>query len=201
MVMVEGQWSSAGERYAYELIDACPVCVSHWHAEVDEQLIAGRSPSEVVGNWSYSAGPSVAEVREHVARGHVRVTRTPGAGGGVFDSAAGSPGRDAAPAAGQDIAGLAKTILGALALRIEAGEVQPSMRDGLNAANLLARLDVGNDPVGYVDVNTLEQVMAAWMDALRPVLTKAQMNEFGRTLDNNPLLNKLEQEDRRRLGL
>lgn len=197
--MVERRWQVGGQQYEYAVAAACGVCVWFRRDEVDAQLAAGRCPADLVTEWSYTSGPTVAELREHVALGHVPVDQPPASVAAATEVTPRvlSLGSGVASVDEGDVVGFAEKVLSALSVRIEAGEVQPTMRDGLAAANLLARLDAIRDPAGYVEESTVFGVMEAWGAAAKKVMTGEQMRTFGQILNQDPLLLERERERRR----
>jgi hypothetical protein len=88
----------------------------------------------------------------------------------------------------------ARGLLSRVRERVADGEIEPGIRDGLKAAEFIAKYDSA-EPVGddlYVEAFVI------YFDTAQQLMTEDQFDQFGDELANNVLLAELMQESERR---
>jgi hypothetical protein len=73
--------------------------------------------------------------------------------------------------------------------KIARGELQPDLMDGLRAAKVLA--DIGEYDETGLDSQAMSEAFMIYMETAQDTMTPEQFEEFGRSLDNNPVLKAL----------
>jgi len=89
-----------------------------------------------------------------------------------------------------DYVDFCKAIVGTVNRRVAAGEVEPTVRDALAAATVLARFDPG-PPVSEDDY---VQGFIAYHESVAEVLTPAQFQDLAQRLADHPVLAALAEQ-------
>jgi len=187
-----------GHAYPLKTAPGCRMCSSRHRLAAERLVVSGCTWSTVVASLPPDAGLSPRNVRDHIKNGHLPIKEA-----SVQEFAQRqAEERGEVVAVGvehvMDHLQFARSILGRVSKRLATGEVEPTVRDALTAADLLARyspepqvLDERAVLLGFIEYH---ETAAELMDT-------ETFREFRRRLDKNEVLTALAEdwESRRRL--
>lgn len=173
----------AGRTYPYKSAPGCRVCNSSFRVEAEGQILGGRTWASIAQALPKEAGLSAWNLRDHYKADHVPLTgvavqRSPGPR--IRGARRGHrPGRskDGEPP------GVRRDRGGPRHRRLVAGEVEPTTRDGLTAADHLTRFAVSAPAFDEVDV---VKAFIIYHDNVRKFLDQDWLTRFGRALVTHP---------------
>ena len=179
-------------------IGQCHCCRSPERDRLDEMLLTGRSPWAVEQELSGS-GLTSRNIREHWSRGHVPIP---------WKAASDRAKVEAPPSLAAAVTaivqplsahlGLASSIVSDVSRRVASGDLQPTVRDGLAAADLLARAEEASPTT---TAEEWQAVIIIMIDSLREAMSYEQWMEFTTRLSKDPRLKAiLAMEEARRMG-
>jgi hypothetical protein len=166
----------------------CRTCRSDARYDVDMALAQGRPYGEIVGRFP-KAGLTVRNVAEHFRR-HVPV-HSPQVRRVVAEQAA-QNGEIMQAAVDHQVGlvKLAREVVENVSTRIAAGEMQPSFKDGVAAARLLATYEpilLERDEL-RLEVKQCHQDFASLLGLVRGFVDDAQWSALGRVVAEDPRL-------------
>lgn len=178
-----------GRTYPYTTAKGCRVCNSRSvRLEAENQIVSGRTWARIAEELPPEAGLSARNLKDHYTAGHMPVFAA--AVQEHLERASTLRGEEIGPAVERiaDHLDFAQAVVGRVNERLVAGEVEPTVRDALSAADHLARYapaDTGYDEADIVSA------FVQYHDAARAVLDDETWAEFSRRLRTNPTLNAL----------
>jgi hypothetical protein len=184
----------AGRDYPAVTESSCKTCGSPFREEVEEQLLAGRASAHIAKSLPEEAHLTARNVRDHWANGHLPVHEPTVQA--LLDKSAEQRGEAIRPAveAVVEHVDFARRLLSRVRERVVDGEIEPNIRDGLRAAELIARYDSA-EPIG---TDLFTEAFIIYFDIAKRLMSDDQFSRFGNHLNNNPLLAQLQQEWQRR---
>ncbi len=181
--------SVGGRTYPYTTAKGCRVCNSgSVRLEAENQIVSGRTWARIVEELPEEAGLSARNLKDHYSAGHMPIFAA--SVQEHLERASTVRGEEIGPAVERiaDHLDFAQAVVGRVNERLVAGEVEPTVRDALSAADHLARYAPAD--TGYDEAGTVSALMA-YHDAARAILDDEAWAEFGRRLRTNPTLNAL----------
>ena len=178
-----------GRTYPYTTAKGCRVCNSRSvRLEAENQIVSGRTWARIAEELPPEAGLSARNLKDHYTAGHMPVFEA--AVQEHLERASTLRGEEIGPAVERiaDHLDFAQAVVGRVNERLVAGEVEPTVRDALSAADHLARYAPAE--TGYDEADTVAAFME-YHDAARAVMDDETWKEFGRRLKSNPTLNTL----------
>lgn len=177
-----------GEDYPHVSVSSCHTCASRHRREIESAVLSGRPPGAVVRDLPEGHGLTARHVRDHLRNGHVPAdAQQVRQALDRYEQERAEIATQASEAAADHIL-FARSVLGAVTTRMNDGTLDPTVRDGVAAAGLLARWEQVSGIAGGIPRHEVVAVMEAWMDAAKQVLDRDAMARFGRILDADPLL-------------
>ena len=124
-------------RYPYRLESRCRVCVSSERLAVERAIADGQPYARIEEIFGEPGGINARGIRGHVRRGHLPITAP--AVHAVADARSQQIGDAISPIVQGAAANLslAHAVVDRVRARLDAGDVEPSIRDGLAAAKLI----------------------------------------------------------------
>lgn len=174
-----------GRVYPYRTNRQCKVCAHPQRLELERTLAEGRGYKgvfEIVPD----TGLSVDNLREHMKAGHMPFDHP--AVKKVAETTARDRGAVVATA-GRTVAkhlAFCENILDRVNERIEEGDLEPTIKEALMAARILAEA-----PDDGPDLDDLNRAFVAIMETTEAVAGRAAMDEIGRQLLAHPVLTEL----------
>jgi len=164
-------------------------CVRESRRDVETALAEGRSYTEIAALFPES-GLSKRHLSEHYRRGHLPV-HSPQVRRVVAEQAA-QNGEIIQAAVDHQVGlvKLAQDVIENVSSRLAAGEMQPSFKDGVAAARLLATYDpvlLERDEL-RLEVKQCHQDFASLFGLVRGVVTDEQWSSLGRVVAEDPRL-------------
>lgn len=177
-----------GREYPFRSEPNCLTCQSSYRIEIENALLKGYSYASISRSLPQAQLTS-DNIFDHVSRGHLpldeHLRRV------VIEQRATELGRDIQRAEGvlTDHIALARLGVQRVIERMQTGDLDPTIADGIQFANLLLRLDefAGES----VDQQAVASSFMAFFEAAKSVMDPAQFTRFGRLLERNPVLNAL----------
>jgi len=166
----------------------CLTCNHPLRWALEREMVAGRTWAAIVRDLPEDAGLTGRNLRDHFAAGHLPVFEPAVQEHVTRQSRVRGEAVPPSVAKLADTLGFAQTVVTRVSERLIAGDVQPSICDGLAAAEHLLRyapVDTGYDE---------EATLAAFVeyhDTARAILDDETWTEFSRGLRTNPTLNAL----------
>lgn len=177
-----------GQDYPHVSVSSCHTCASRHRREIEAQILTGRPPGAVVRDLPEGHGLTARLVRDHIRNGHVRADAEQVREAlNRYERERDDIAAQASETAAAHIV-FARSVLGAVTTRLAEGTLDPTVRDGVSAASLLARWEETSGVIGGVPEEDVVAVMNVWMDAARQVLDRDAMTRFGRILNEDPRL-------------
>ena len=182
-----------GREYPSLGSQRCGCCVHPLRESIERQLVQGRSPGSVVASLPEAQPLTARQVGDHY-RNHLPIQD---AGVAMYrEQQAEARGDLVAEGASHVVTALsfASRVVSTVDARLVAGEIEPSLTDGLKAAALLAPVeqDVDSD----VDMDAINQGFMEYLRAITTVCSREQVQAIGAHLAANPVMKAL--WDRRR---
>jgi len=169
-------------------IPQCRTCQSPFRDEIEGLLTRGFSYTSIVRSLPVEADLTSRHLRDHVANQHlasdghmaVRLAKEALERGETLDGAV---------QVLRDDLRLARKTVAAVEARLDAGEIQPDLKEGLAAMALLARYDQQAEEV--LDNDRAVQGFNEYWMVTRQIMTADQFAELRVRLTNNPVLQAL----------
>jgi len=178
-----------GRTYPYTTAKGCRVCNSRSvRLEAENQIVSGRTWARIVEELPPGAGLSARNLKDHFKAGHMPVFEA--AVQEHLERASTLRGEEIGPAVERiaDHLDFAQAVVGRVNERLVAGEVEPTLRDALSAADHLARYAPAD--TSYDEADTVAAFIE-YHDTARAILDDETWTEFSRRLCTNPTLKAL----------
>ena len=174
----------------------CRVCASAQRDAIESMLLSGRAPS-AVANAFVEEGISARNVSDHYANGHCPVPL------GVAEKQRRSDPAsldlvEAVEGLVEPLAGhlrLATAVVESVSKRVASGDLQPNVRDGLAAAEMLGRADA-EMPSG--SIAEWHAAFVVCLDSIRAVLDPEQWMQFINKMWKDPRMRAILEIERQR---
>jgi hypothetical protein len=186
----------AGHSYPAVMERSCRTCSSRYREEIERQLIEGRTGSKIVATLPEDADLTARNVADHFRNGHLPVHEATVQA--LVDQQADHRGDAIQPAVDEavDHVAFARGLLSRVRERVAKGELEPDIRDGLRAAEFVAKYE----PADSYDENLIVQAFIAYHDAASKLMTSDQFTRFGDLLQEDETLRRLDAEWSRQRG-
>lgn len=177
-----------GREYPLRTNANCRVCQSPYRMSVEEELAAGRPYTAIARGLPEDARLSAQNVSSHYHGGHlpfdVEVHRR------ILERRAEKVGRSIEEGVESlvDEVSLAEVVVQRTYERMERGEIEPDVADGIRAARLLAAVGQEGDTG---DKAAWTEAFMVYFAAARRIMSAEQFAEFGAVLAANPILRAL----------
>jgi hypothetical protein len=176
----------AGRLYPARYGANCKTCRSPHRQQIEEGLVAGEPYSAIVDELPAGHDLSARNLRDHWLNDHLGMMEP--AVERFREQLAAERGEVAERGVTQilDYLGFVRGVLSKAHARLQAGELQPSIKDGLAAAKLLAALESPPDAAAMVD--HWREVILIWREEVSKLMTPDQLEEFQYRVDAYPRL-------------
>jgi hypothetical protein len=168
----------------------CRTCRHPQRLRLETEVIAGRPWSAVIDDLPPGSGLTARALRNHFVRGHLPVREATAARLAVQQAAE----RGQVVAAGTDRlvehASFANSVLGRVSHLLLSGQATPTIRDGLAAAALLARVEQTQPAFTEEDFLRASFVI---FDAAKALLPDDLLSEFLHRISAHPATRELSQ--------
>lgn len=168
-----------GESYPYRTESRCFVCSSSQRLDIERALATGMTYERVAESFGEPDRINARGVLAHVKRGHVPINapavlavakaRCEEVSGAIAPLIRGAAAN----------LGFAHAVVNRVRIRLESGEIEPNIRDGLAAALLIVECDAGSGPVDTAEWQTEYMVI---FETVRDIMTPAQFQDMGARL-------------------
>jgi hypothetical protein len=186
-----------GRLYPARRVSNCRTCMSPHRQQIEEGLVAGEPYSAIVTGLPEGHDLSARNLRDHWLNDHLGLMEP--AVERFREQLAAERGEVAEQGVTQilDYLGFVRGVLAKAHARLQAGEVEPSIKDGLAAAKLLAVLDP--PPEVHALVEHWREVVLIWREEICNLLTPDQLEEFQDRVDAYPRLRPPEPDRPKRI--
>jgi hypothetical protein len=169
-----------GQTFPYKTESRCRVCSSRRRLDVERALVKGMTYAHIAETFGEPGGINARGVKTHVQRGHVPLNAP--AVLAVAKARSDEVIEVITPLIRGAAANLsfAHAVVDRVRVRMESGEVQPSVRDGLAAMKLIMECEAGSGPA---DVGEWQSEFIAVFDVVKEIMTPEQFAEMGDRLD------------------
>jgi hypothetical protein len=170
-------------------VPQCFVCSSKYRDEVERHLAAGRTYRAIAALLPSDADLTPRNLRDHLANGHLDLDAPAVQRASRQQEQDLQATREPLVQAKAAHLSFAHAVLGRVAQRLDSGEVQPEIRDGIAAARLIAATEAAagerNGIEDYVSA------MVALMEVVKEIVPAPTFVEIGRSLARHPILKEL----------
>jgi hypothetical protein len=168
------------ESFPYRTEPRCRVCSSPRRLEIERALATGRTYQKIAETFGEPEEINARGVLAHVKRGHVPINAP--AVRAVAKARSDEVSEAIAPLIRGAAANLsfAHAVVDRVRIRLESGEIEPNVRDGLAAARLIAECETGSGPL---DTNEWQSEFMAVFEVVQAIMTPAQFEEMGDRLN------------------
>lgn len=188
-------YRAGGKEYPLHTAPQCQVCNSPYRFEIEQQLISGRTYRRIHESISVhyedseDSAPSWRSIQEHYRREHMPVNHSTTRQ--IIEDRAQAVGKAVDSGVEELVDGitLMETVVFKAFNLIANGEAEPTVRDGLAAAKLLAEL--GAYDGSSVDQQAYVDAFVAYHETAEQVMGKEEFARFGAALAQNPVLKQL----------
>lgn len=169
-----------GESFPYKVEPRCRVCSSPRRLEIEHALVKGLTYERIAETFGEPEDINARGVLAHVRRGHVPVNAP------AVRAVARARSQELGEAITPLIQGAAVTlsfahsVIDRVRVRLESGEIEPNVRDGLAAARLIVECEAGSGPV---DAAEWQSELMAVFETVRDIMSPAQFEEMGDRLN------------------
>src|SRR5664279_1976786 len=122
-------------------VPQCHVCSSRYRDDVESHLASGRTYKAIAALLPSDADLTPRNLRDHYANGHLDLDAPAVQRASHWQEQALQVAREPLVAAKAAHLGFAHAVLGRVAERLDSGDVEPDIRDGLAAARLVAQTE------------------------------------------------------------
>jgi len=170
-------------------VPQCYVCASKYRDEVESHLAAGRTYKAISAILPPDADLTPRNLRDHYANGHLDLDAPAVQRASHWQEQALQVAREPLVAAKAAHLGFAHAVLGRVAQRLDSGDVEPDIRDGIAAAKLIAATEAAaGEQAGIEDYVT---AMVALIEVVRETVPAPMFVEIGQSLTRHPILKEL----------
>lgn len=176
-----------GRAYPWRAEARCMVCRSPHRLEVEERTVAGDSWKSIADSLPDNSGLSERNLADHFRNGHLPVQDA--AVVRLAEQQAEERGEVVEAGAAVVVSHLdfARAVVGRVRQRLVDGEIEPDLRDGLRATELLLRYE----PVDEADQVAWTQAIMAYHDTAEQIMDPEAFQRFTQALSENPILSEL----------
>jgi hypothetical protein len=169
-----------GESFPYKIESRCRVCSSRRRLDVERALVKGMTYQHIAETFGEPDKINARGVMAHVKRGHVPMNAP--AVLAVAKARTEEVSQAIAPLIRGATAnlGFAHAVVDRVRVRLESGEVQPNVRDGLAAIRLITECEAASSPV---DANEWQSEFMAVFEAVKAIMTPAQFDDLATRLN------------------
>lgn len=187
-----------GKEYPVKRNRNCKVCNSDYRFDIEDGLITGSKYANIVADLPEGHGLSARNVMDHYNNGHLPLDQTRVRA--IEEAHAERMGRDIQQGAEDLVDGitLLKVVVQKTFERVARGEVTPELTDGVRAAAALGQL--GEYDEGGADSQAMTEAFMIYMESAQEHMTAEQFEQFGESLDSNPVLKALSEKYERGHG-
>lgn len=178
-----------GREYPLKTNRQCKVCMSPYRFDIEEAIVAGRVYKKIVDSLPEGHGLTIKNVQSHYYNDHmplaVSTTRE------IVERRAQQVGKRIEDSIESLIDGmtLLDTVVQKTFEAVAAGEIKPELTDGIRAARILAAL--GEFDQSGLDQHAIVEAFTVYQEQAQSVMSPEQFAEFGRLLENSPVLRAL----------
>ncbi len=177
-----------GRSYPIVDVPGCRCCQHPARWEIEQQIVAGRMWANIARDLPEDSGLTARNIKDHYTNGHLPITEP--AVVEHIERQSKERGEALAPSVEKvaDSLGFATTVLTRVNERLTAREIEPSVRDGLAAAEHLARYspyDTSADEADYF------AAFIRYHECARQIMSGDEFLAFGRMLNADPTLKAL----------
>jgi hypothetical protein len=186
-----------GKTYDAAQIKQCHTCMHPARKEIEQRVLSGHSYRDIAQHYSgteYSVGGEPRAFPElewmsiytHFKRGHMPVEAA--ALRQIMDNRAEELGEhyEAETALLVDGYSFSRQVLQKTQEGLLAGDIKPSVSDGINAARLLREMDT--DAGGNVDTEVWSQAMTRYFEVAQKIMPQDMWDRFAQALAVDPIL-------------
>lgn len=186
-----------GREYPARTAPNCRVCGSESRVRIERAILAGLPYAAIARGLPDEVEVSAHNIASHYRNGHMPLEQS--GVRAVVEERAAAVGADLMDgvAAFADHVSLASTVVQLTAQGIAAGTLGVRVRDGIQAARLLAQVEIAAGE-GAADQALYTEAFLVIQDAAEQVMTTDQFAEFGRMLMSNEKLRDLRERASRR---
>jgi len=169
----------------------CRVCTSGpLRTQIEEETVSGKSWATIAVDLPAEAGLNARNLRDHFANGHLPVEEPTVQA--LADRQAADRGQvvEQAVEVAVDFLDFCRGVIGSVNKRVLTGEVQPTVRDAIAAATVLARFDPG--PTMTED--DYYRAFAAYHETVADVMAVERFADLNQRLEGQPVLKELKQK-------
>jgi hypothetical protein len=169
-----------GQSFPYRIESRCHVCCSSRRLDV-ERAIAKGVPYQRIGEmFGEPDGINARGVKAHVKRGHMPINAP--AVLAVAKARSDEVSEVISPLiqSATSNLGFAHAVVDRVRVRLESGEVQPNVRDGLAAMRLIVECEAASGPA---DVAEWQTEFIALFDAVKAIMTPVQFDDLSHRLN------------------
>ena len=179
-----------GNTYPARNEHRCHTCCHPQRHRLETEVIAGRPWSAVIKDLSPDCGLTPRALRNHFVRGHLPVQAETAAR--LASEQAEERGQVVAAGADRLVehAAFATTVLGRVSHLLLTGQATPTIRDGLTAAALLARVELTQPAFSEED---FVRASFVFLDAAEEVLPDEMRQAMFERINSHPATQELSQ--------
>jgi hypothetical protein len=169
-----------GHSYPYKTESRCGVCSSTARLDIERAVAKGLPYARISEMFGEPGGINARGVMAHVKRGHVPINAP--AVRAVAKARSEEVSEAVAPLIRGATANLsfAHAVVDRVRVRLDSGETEPSVRDGLAAMRLIVECEGGSGPA---DVTEWQTEFIALFDAVKAIMTPAQFDDLAHRLN------------------
>jgi hypothetical protein len=179
-------YRTGGRDYPLKTVRNCKVCKSPYRFDIEEHIIGGRTYKRIIDSLPEDHEVSADSVKRHYLNGHMPLEQS--VHRQMVERRASQIGKSIDDAADSLIDGitLLESVVQRTFDRLASGEVKPELRDGVQAASLLAQL--GEYDQQGVDQQAIVEAFIVYHQNAERFMTSDQFQKFGEALDKSPVL-------------
>lgn len=187
-----------GRLYPLRSEPRCHTCQSPYRMRVEKGLLRGYSYRAIAESLPSDAHLNASHIRRHVRSKHMpldeNVRRV------AIEERARELGHDVESHDQMlaDHVTLARVGVQRVFERMQDGELEPDISDGIAFANLLAKLGIHEESA--IDEQMLFEILGAYMEAAVEVMDADQQREFANRLGQHPVLQRMVGDVQERAG-
>jgi hypothetical protein len=170
-------------------VPQCFVCSSKYRDDVERHLAEGRTYRAIAAVLPPDADLTPRNLRDHYANGHLDLDAPAVQRASRQQEQDLQAAREPLVQAKAAHLSFAHAVLGRVAERLDSGDVQPEIRDGIAAAKLIAATEAAagerNDVEDYVTA------MVALIEVVHEIVPAPTFVEIGQVLSRHPILKEL----------
>lgn len=188
-----------GREYPLKTNPNCYVCNSPHRVQIEEGVLKGYSYASVARGLPDRTPDEVIQIQPRHISDHVKNRHLPMdlvVRRAIMEERATQIGKsiEDAETAIIDHIGFARLGLQRVVERMAAGEIKPSMQDGIEFAKILLKLDEIMGDQGGVDQQVIFRGFLSYMQAIQGVCTPDQVREIGKRISRDPVIRGLLQK-------